>query len=56
MLEDDVVTAVDDQPVTDGIALIVAIRTHRPGDTVAFTVPAGMTEQQVEVALDGEVG
>ena len=30
--KDDVITAVDDQPVTDGIALIVAIRTHLPGD------------------------
>ena len=54
--KDDVVTAVDDQPVNDGIALIVAIRTHRPGETVEFTVLRGGDEQVVEVELDGKVG
>jgi putative serine protease PepD len=54
--KDDVVTAVDDQPVNDGIALIVAIRTHRPGETVEFTVVRGGDEQVVEVELDGKVG
>ena len=32
------ITEVDGQRVTDGIALIVAIRTHQPGETVEFTV------------------
>ena len=54
--KDDVITAVDDQPVNDGIALIVAIRTHRPGETVEFTVLRGGDEQVVEVELDGKVG
>ena len=34
----DVITEVDGARVTDGIALIVAIRTHQPGETVEFTV------------------
>lgn len=54
--KDDVVTAVDDQPVTDGIALIVAIRTHLPGEEVAFTVLRGDDEETITLTLDGEVG
>ena len=38
--KDDVITAVDDLPVNDGIALIVAIRTHLPGETVEMSVRA----------------
>ena len=56
LLEDDVVTRVDGAPVTDGIALIVAIRTHQPGDTIEFTVRRDGEERTVEVTLDGEVG
>ena len=52
----DVVTAVGDQPVSDGIALIVAIRTHRPGDEVEFTVRRGEEELRMRLRLDGEVG
>ena len=54
--EDDVITAVDDLPVSDGIALIVAIRTHLPGETVEMSVVRGGDEQVVEVELDGKVG
>lgn len=54
--KDDLITAVEGDRVTDGIALIVAIRTHRPGETIEFTVQRGGQEQQVEVTLDGEVG
>jgi putative serine protease PepD len=54
--KDDVVTAVEGEPVTDGIALIVAIRTHLPGETIEFTVLRDGDEQQVKVTLDGEVG
>ena len=36
--KDDVITEVDGERVTDGIALIVAIRTHQPGETIEFTV------------------
>ncbi len=54
--KDDVITAVGDQPVNDGIALIVAIRTHRPGETVEMSVVRGGEEQVVEIELDGKVG
>jgi putative serine protease PepD len=56
LLKDDVVTEVDGKPVTDGIALIVAIRTHQPGDTIEFTVVRGGSEKAFKVTLDGEVG
>ena len=35
--EGDVVTEVNGQRVTDGISLIVAIRTYQPGETIEFT-------------------
>jgi len=54
--KDDVITTVGDQPVNDGIALIVAIRTHLPGETVEMTVVRGGEEQVVEIELDGKVG
>ncbi|MCP3422765.1 trypsin-like peptidase domain-containing protein [Nocardioides pinisoli] len=54
--KDDVITAVDDQPVSDGIALIVAIRTHLPGETVEMSVLRGGEERVVKVELDGKVG
>jgi len=52
----DVITAVDGARVTDGIALIVAIRAHQPGQKVAFTVVRGGDERTVTLTLDGEVG
>ena len=54
--KDDVITSVGDQPVNDGIALIVAVRTHRPGETVEMSVIRGGEEQVVQVELDGKVG
>ncbi len=54
--KDDIVTEVDGKPVTDGIALIVAIRTHQPGDTIEFTVERDGSERSFEITLDGEVG
>jgi len=54
--KDDLVTQVDGDRVTDGIALIVMIRTHQPGETLEFTVLRGDTERQVEVTLDSKVG
>lgn len=56
LTEDDVIVAVDEQPVNDGIALIVAIRTHLPGETVEMSVVRGGEERVVEVELDGKVG
>jgi len=54
--KDDLVTEVDGTRVTDGIALIVMIRTHQPGETLDFTVLRGESERQVEVTLDSKVG
>jgi putative serine protease PepD len=54
--KDDVITAVDGERVTDGIALIVAIRTHQPGDTIEFTVVRGGDERNVQITLGAEVG
>lgn len=52
----DVVVRINGQRVTDGIALIVAIRTHRPGETVALVVERDGAERTVEVTLDSKVG
>ena len=41
MRKGDLVTEVSGEKVADGIALIVAIRSHQPGDTVSFTVQRG---------------
>ncbi len=52
----DRVVAIDGETVTDGIALIVAIRAHQPGERVDFTIVREGGEQQVEVALGSETG
>ena len=52
----DVVVAVDDVAVTDGIGLIVAIRAHQPGDTVALLVRRDGRELTVKIELDGKTG
>jgi putative serine protease PepD len=52
----DIVKAVDGQRVTDGIGLIVAIRTHQPGETVTFTVNHAGKNRQVKITLAGQVG
>ena len=54
--EDDLITAVEGERVTDGIALIVAIRTHQPGDTIEFTLVRDGQERTVEITLGSEVG
>ncbi|HET8960832.1 S1C family serine protease [Nocardioides sp.] len=54
--KDDVVTAVEGERVTDGIALIVAIRTHQPGETIEFTILRGGEERTVEITLGSEIG
>ena len=56
LAKDDVVTALEGDRVTDGIALIVMIRTHQPGETLEFTVVRGDEERTVEVTLDSKVG
>jgi putative serine protease PepD len=52
----DVVVAVDGKPVTDGIGLIVAIRSHQPGETITLTVERGDSREEVEIRLDSKVG
>ena len=54
--KDDLIVAVDGERVTDGIALIVSIRTHQPGETLEFTVVRDGEERAVRVTLDSEVG
>ena len=52
----DVVVEVNGERVTDGIALIVAIRSHQPGETLEFTVERDGRERTIKVTLDSEVG
>jgi putative serine protease PepD len=54
--EGDLVTEIDGQRVSDGIALIVAIRTHQPGEAVELTVERDGREQTLKVTLDSKVG
>ncbi len=54
--KDDLIVAVDGKRVTDGIALIVSIRTHQPGETLEFTIVRDGEEQDVKVTLDSQVG
>ena len=52
----DVVVAVGEKPVSDGIELIVAIRSHRPGETIALRVRRDGDERTVQITLDAKVG
>ncbi|KRF14115.1 hypothetical protein ASG90_14265 [Nocardioides sp. Soil797] len=52
----DLVTALDDRPVTDNATLIVAIRSHLPGDKVTLTVDRDGEPKKFEVELDSKVG
>ena len=52
----DVVEALDGTPVTNGIELIVAIRSHLPGDTVQLAYRRDGERRSVEVTLGEEVG
>ncbi|MGH3330983.1 MAG: S1C family serine protease, partial [Nocardioidaceae bacterium] len=54
--EGDVVTAVDEVAVTDGIGLIVAIRSHQPGETVTLRVRRDGEVLTVKITLDAKVG
>ncbi len=54
--EGDIVVKVGDKPVNDGIGLIVAIRSHQPGETIRMTVRRGGSEKSVEITLDAKVG
>jgi putative serine protease PepD len=52
----DVVTGIDGKPVTDGIELIVAIRSHQPGETVDLSVDRGGKHQDGKIKLASRVG
>jgi len=52
----DLVTEIGGDKVADGIALIVAIRAHQPGDTVTFTVRRGTNQMSVRITLGSQVG
>jgi putative serine protease PepD len=54
--EGDLVVALEGEKVTDGIALIVSIRSHQPGETLTFTVVRDGDEKDIDVTLDSEVG
>jgi S1-C subfamily serine protease len=49
--EGDVITAVDDRPVTTSTELTAAVRSHAPGDTVTLTLRRGDASESVEVTL-----
>ena len=50
------ITKVNGERVEDGIALIVSIRTHQPGDSIELTFERDGKEQTADVVLDGKVG
>ena len=52
----DVVVAVNHTPITNGIGLIVAIRAHRPGETITLTVRRNGHLQHLKITLDAKVG
>ncbi|WP_232681904.1 PDZ domain-containing protein, partial [Nocardioides sp. R-C-SC26] len=52
----DIVVAVEGVRVTDGVSLIVNIRTHQPGDTIEVTYLRGGDERTAKVKLAAEVG
>ncbi|HEY6934694.1 MAG TPA: trypsin-like peptidase domain-containing protein [Marmoricola sp.] len=52
----DLVTALDGQPISGSIDLVVAIRSHVPGDTVTLTVRRSGHDERVKVRLASKVG
>jgi len=53
---DDLIVRIDGVKVTDGIALIVQIRSHLPGDTIELILVRDGAERRVRVTLDSKVG
>jgi putative serine protease PepD len=55
--EGDVITAIDDLAVSDGVQLIVAIRSYEPGDNVTLTVKHGNGKSEtLNLTLDQATG
>ena len=50
----DVISRIDDKPVTSSIDLVVAIRSHVPGEKVTLTVTRGSRKFDVKVGLDAK--
>ncbi len=48
---EDVIVGIDDEPVTDGIELIVAIRSRAPGDTIRLRYRRGGDTRSTTVVL-----
>ena len=56
-LEDgDLITAINDEDVSDGIELIVKIRSFEPGDTVTLEVSRGGQTESYDVVLGRQIG
>jgi len=53
---DDVITEIDGHPVSTPEELIVAIRTHRPGDRVTLTYERGGQQGSADVTLGSREG
>ncbi|HEU4568331.1 MAG TPA: trypsin-like peptidase domain-containing protein [Marmoricola sp.] len=52
----DLITALNGHPISGSIDLVVAIRTHVPGDTVTLTVRRGGHPERIRVRLAAKVG
>jgi putative serine protease PepD len=52
----DVIRKVDGKPVTSSIDVVVAIRTHVPGEKVTLTIQRGSKTFDVKVGLDAKTG
>jgi putative serine protease PepD len=52
----DVVTSIDGKRVSDGIDLIVAIRSHQPGEVVDLQVLRSGKRHELKIKLDSKVG
>jgi putative serine protease PepD len=52
----DVIVKVDGRTVADATEMVVAIRTHAPGDTITLTLKDGSGTREVEVTLASDSG
>ena len=50
----DVITKIDDHPITDADSLVATIRSYRPGDTVTVTYTRDGAEQTAQLILDSD--
>lgn len=52
----DLVSSVDERRVTTREELVVAVRTHRPGEVVRFGYTRDGAKTETDVTLGGKVG